>query len=209
MFSKQNQVSVSPHGKYIPGDPTVHHILVESCLLRVRGNHDPLLTNRICKKWWGAAHVMCSLLWQNIRDFSDVIEATNQLILKKEVFLDYLGNVSIVPQALKKRGGKKRRNEVKVEAERRKKGCWPAIAGFEKLSVHFQEGNRTLFSSCEEMIWTNNPSIISLKADSFSGSLEGKAALPTPWLACKNLRQQLDTPHCTWTSDFTELLIVN
>ena len=55
--------------------------------------------------------------------FADVIKATNQLILKKEVFLDYLGNVSIVPQALKKRGGEKRRNEVKVEAERRKKGC--------------------------------------------------------------------------------------
>lgn len=41
----------------------------------------PLLTNRICEKWWGAAHVMCSLLWQNIRDFSDVIKVPYQLTL--------------------------------------------------------------------------------------------------------------------------------
>ena len=106
-----------------------------------------------------------------------------------------------------------------MEAERRKKGCCPAIAGFEarpggpelKNVAGLWEPRKTFsslpgrkqnrFYSYEELIWTNNPSIISLKADSFSGSLERKAALLTHLLACKNLRQQLDKPRSTWTSD--------
>lgn len=42
---------------------------------------DPLLTNRIRQKWWGIAHVLCYLLWQNIMDISDVIKVPNQLTL--------------------------------------------------------------------------------------------------------------------------------
>ena len=114
-----------------------------------------------------------------------------------------------------------------MEAERSKKGCCPAIAGFEARpggpelknvgdlwelrktfsSLPGRKQNR--FYSCEELIWTNKPSITSLKADSFSGSLERKAALLTHWLACKNLRQQLDKPRCTWTSDLQNSEIVN